>query len=175
MTTGFNVVDSSAWLEFLGDGPNADEFAPAIEDTPRLIVPAVVITEVIRRLDITDRRQIVPDVLAHMRRGEVVAFDGELAVDATPGCALGVYQDGAVRYARGYGLASLEHSVPIEPAVPGHRLGPFVGRECRCRQRVPHPVEILLVADATTGRATSMSFFRWFTRRSLPLAWRPRR
>lgn len=82
MATEFNVVDSSAWLEFLGDGPNADEFAPAIEDTPRLIVPAVVITEVIRRLDITDRRQIVPDVLAHMRRGEVVPFDGELAVDA---------------------------------------------------------------------------------------------
>lgn len=33
----------------------------------------------------------------------------------TPGCALGVYQDGAIRYARGYGLASLEHSVPISP------------------------------------------------------------
>lgn len=33
----------------------------------------------------------------------------------TPGCALGVYQDGAVRYARGYGLASLEFSVPLSP------------------------------------------------------------
>jgi len=32
-----------------------------------------------------------------------------------PGCALGVYQDGAIRYARGYGLASLEHSVPLSP------------------------------------------------------------
>jgi CubicO group peptidase (beta-lactamase class C family) len=40
-----------------------------------------------------------------------------LAFDRTdsPGCALGVYQDGAVRYARGYGLASLEHSVPLSP------------------------------------------------------------
>jgi CubicO group peptidase (beta-lactamase class C family) len=38
-------------------------------------------------------------------------------VDRTdsPGCALGVYQDGAVRYARGYGLASLEHSVALSP------------------------------------------------------------
>ena len=32
-----------------------------------------------------------------------------------PGCALGVYQDGKIRYGRGYGLASLEHSVPISP------------------------------------------------------------
>jgi CubicO group peptidase (beta-lactamase class C family) len=39
------------------------------------------------------------------------------ALDRTdaPGCALGVYQDGAIRYARGYGMASLEHSVPISP------------------------------------------------------------
>ncbi|MEO7962362.1 MAG: serine hydrolase domain-containing protein [Gemmatimonadaceae bacterium] len=33
----------------------------------------------------------------------------------SPGCALGVYQDGAIKYARGYGMASLEHSVPISP------------------------------------------------------------
>lgn len=32
-----------------------------------------------------------------------------------PGCALGVYQNGAIRYARGYGLASLELSVPLSP------------------------------------------------------------
>ena len=33
----------------------------------------------------------------------------------SPGCAVGVYQDGVVRYARGYGMASLEHSVPLSP------------------------------------------------------------
>ncbi len=33
----------------------------------------------------------------------------------SPGCALGVYQDGVVRYARGYGLASLEQAVPLSP------------------------------------------------------------
>jgi CubicO group peptidase (beta-lactamase class C family) len=31
----------------------------------------------------------------------------------SPGCALGVIQDGKLTYARGYGQASLEHSVPI--------------------------------------------------------------
>jgi hypothetical protein len=28
-----NVVDSSAWLEYFADGPGADAFAAAIEDT----------------------------------------------------------------------------------------------------------------------------------------------
>ncbi len=33
--------------------------------------------------------------------------------DQTPGCALGVIRDGEFVYRRGYGMASLEHSVPI--------------------------------------------------------------
>lgn len=33
----------------------------------------------------------------------------------SPGCALGVYQEGALRYARGYGMASLEHGVALSP------------------------------------------------------------
>src|SRR5437868_3424445 len=33
----------------------------------------------------------------------------------SPGCALGVYQDGAIRYARGYGMASLEHGIALSP------------------------------------------------------------
>lgn len=34
-----NVVDSSAWLEYFGDGPNAVEFAAAIEDPDALVAP----------------------------------------------------------------------------------------------------------------------------------------
>lgn len=33
----------------------------------------------------------------------------------SPGCALGVYQNGRITYERGYGMASLEHDVPITP------------------------------------------------------------
>ena len=33
----------------------------------------------------------------------------------SPGCALGVYQNGRIAYERGYGMASLEHDVPITP------------------------------------------------------------
>jgi CubicO group peptidase (beta-lactamase class C family) len=38
------------------------------------------------------------------------AFSG-----ASPGCALGLFKDGAIAYARGYGMASLEHDAPITP------------------------------------------------------------
>src|SRR5687768_16740284 len=34
---------------------------------------------------------------------------------SSPGCALGVYQDGKLQYARGYGMASLEHGVALSP------------------------------------------------------------
>ena len=34
---------------------------------------------------------------------------------STPGCALGVVQDGSLVYRKGYGLASLELAVPISP------------------------------------------------------------
>ena len=34
----------------------------------------------------------------------------------SPGCALGVFRDGAIAYQRGYGMASLEHDVPITAA-----------------------------------------------------------
>jgi CubicO group peptidase (beta-lactamase class C family) len=33
----------------------------------------------------------------------------------SPGCALGIIRDGKLIYARGYGMANLEHSIPITP------------------------------------------------------------
>src|SRR3970282_888500 len=33
----------------------------------------------------------------------------------SPGCAVGVFRDGAVAYSRGFGAANLEHGVPITP------------------------------------------------------------
>ena len=36
----------------------------------------------------------------------------------TPGCALGVFQNGRVTLAKGYGLANIEYGVPITPQTP---------------------------------------------------------
>src|SRR5687767_12645342 len=39
----------------------------------------------------------------------------------SPGCALGVYQDGKILYARGYGMASLEHGVDLAVLIDADR------------------------------------------------------
>ena len=46
----YNVVDSSAWLEYLADSPRAANFATAIEDTENLIVPVITIYEVFKKV-----------------------------------------------------------------------------------------------------------------------------
>jgi hypothetical protein len=50
MSAGMNLVDSCGWLEYFANGPNADFFAPAIEDTPSLIVPSLCLFEVFKRV-----------------------------------------------------------------------------------------------------------------------------
>lgn len=43
-----NVVDSSAWLEYFADGPNADSFSAVVQDLENLIVPTICIYEVFK-------------------------------------------------------------------------------------------------------------------------------
>ncbi len=45
-----NVVDSSAWIEYFADGPNAGFFAAAVEDTADLVVPTLCLYEVFKRI-----------------------------------------------------------------------------------------------------------------------------
>jgi hypothetical protein len=43
-----NVVDSSGWIEFALDGPNAGIFEPPLPDTANLVVPSISVFEVYR-------------------------------------------------------------------------------------------------------------------------------
>jgi len=77
-----NVVDSSAWLEYFGDGPNAGDFAPAIEDPEHLVVPTLTLYEVFKRThQITSEAQAL-DAIAVMAQGQVVDMNASLAVEA---------------------------------------------------------------------------------------------
>jgi toxin FitB len=44
-----NVIDSSAWLEYFANGPDAKFFAPAIEKTIERLVPSLTLHEVFKR------------------------------------------------------------------------------------------------------------------------------
>ena len=45
-----NVVDSCGWLEYFSGGANASFFEPILHDTDQLIVPALTLFEVCRRV-----------------------------------------------------------------------------------------------------------------------------
>ena len=77
-----NVVDSSGWLEYLADGPNADFFAPAIENIPELIVPSISIYEVFKRTLQQRDEAMALQVVALMAQGQVVELDQTLAITA---------------------------------------------------------------------------------------------
>ena len=77
-----NVVDSSAWLEYFADGPNAGFFAPAIEATVELIVPSIALLEVFKRLLQQRSESEALQAAAIMRQGKIVDLDGALALSA---------------------------------------------------------------------------------------------
>jgi len=77
-----NVVDSSAWLEYFADGPNAAHFAAAIQAVERLVVPTIVILEVFKRIYQQRGEGPALQAVAHMQQGRVVDLDATLALTA---------------------------------------------------------------------------------------------
>jgi predicted nucleic acid-binding protein len=77
-----NVVDSSAWLEYFSDGPNAGFFAKAIENSADLLVPALSIFEVFKRVMQQRGETAAVQAAALMNQGRVVPLDGTLAIHA---------------------------------------------------------------------------------------------
>jgi CubicO group peptidase (beta-lactamase class C family) len=67
-------------------------------------------------LAISDARAQRPSTLTAESAARVDSVFAEFGPQ-TPGCALGVYRDGAIAYARGYGMASLEFGVPNSPTT----------------------------------------------------------
>lgn len=44
------VVDSTGWVEFLGDGPKAGAFSKYFENTQSLLLPTIVVYEVYKKI-----------------------------------------------------------------------------------------------------------------------------
>ena len=77
-----NVVDSSAWVEFFAGGPNALAFADAAADLDHLLVPAVVLYEVFKRITLDAGENVATDRVGHILQGRVVAVDAAIALSA---------------------------------------------------------------------------------------------
>ena len=77
-----NIIDSSGWLEYFADGPNASFFARPLQKTGDLVVPTVTIYEVfkvvLRQRNESDALQAV----ALMQQGSVVDLTAGIAIMA---------------------------------------------------------------------------------------------
>ena len=77
-----NVVDSCGWLEYFANGPNAEFFAPAVEDTENLVVPTLSLYEVFKRVLQQRGEGEALQAVAVMMEGQVVDLTAEIALMA---------------------------------------------------------------------------------------------
>ena len=77
-----NVVDSSGWVEYFVDGENAGFFEPAILDTRHLVVPAICIYEVFKRMSMSCGEDEALGAVGIMALGQEVNLDREIAISA---------------------------------------------------------------------------------------------
>lgn len=77
-----NVLDSSGWLEYFAEGPNAGFFAPVIEAVSELIVPTLSLYEVFERVLQQRGEGEALQAVAVMMEGRVVELTAEVALEA---------------------------------------------------------------------------------------------
>ena len=77
-----NVVDSSAWLEFFADGPNAGRFAEPLADAGQLLVPTITLFEVCKVVLRQRGETAALQAVALMRQGELLELSEEIALTA---------------------------------------------------------------------------------------------
>ncbi len=92
-----NIVDSSGWLAYFADEPNAEHFLSPLSDSALLVVPTVTIYEVFKViLRETSENDAFQAVVA-MQKGTVVDLSVTLAIAASK--------------------LSLEHNLPMADSI----------------------------------------------------------
>ena len=77
-----NLVDTSGWLEYFAGSINAKHYEKAIVDTENLLVPAIVLYEVFKKVlaDFDENKALV--AVGHMKAGTIAGIDEDIAVNA---------------------------------------------------------------------------------------------
>jgi toxin FitB len=77
-----NLVDSSGWLEFFVDGPNADNFVEPLSERDKLLVPTIIIYEVFKVVFRERGENAALQAAALLRQGSVVELSEDIALRA---------------------------------------------------------------------------------------------
>ncbi len=92
-----NIVDSSGWLAYFADEPNAKLFQTPLKDTSSLVVPSITIYEVFKVVLRETSENEALQATAAMQKGTVVDLTVTLAIAASK--------------------ISLEHGLPMADSV----------------------------------------------------------
>lgn len=76
------LLDSSAWLELLANGPQASLFRERLSEPMKLLVPSVVIYETYKITCRLNGEEAAEQTAAYLREFEVISFDEDLAIQA---------------------------------------------------------------------------------------------
>ncbi len=77
-----NVVDSSGWLEYFANGPNAARFLPPLKEIDALVVPVVCIYEVFKVVLRERGENAAIQAAMAMQKGPVTPMTSSLAMAA---------------------------------------------------------------------------------------------
>jgi len=77
-----NVVDTSGWLEYFADSPQAEHFAGPIEDTEHLLGPSIVVCEVFKKITLAVDESRAFQAIAQPKHGRVIEVSEAIALYA---------------------------------------------------------------------------------------------
>ena len=77
-----NIIDSSGWLEYFADGPNARIFSRPLQNAAELIVPAITIYEVFKTVLRQRNESDALQAVALMLQGSVVDLTAGISISA---------------------------------------------------------------------------------------------
>ena len=78
------LIDSYGWIEYFGEGPLADRYAPFVEkaDEKVTVTPTIVIYEVYRKIKSVKGEEKALEAYAQMSRTKIVDLTSSLCLEA---------------------------------------------------------------------------------------------
>jgi predicted nucleic acid-binding protein len=78
-----NIVDSSGWLSYFADEPNAKHFHAPLNDSALLVVPTITIYEVFKVILRESSENDALQAVVAMQKGRLVELNASLAIAAS--------------------------------------------------------------------------------------------
>ena len=77
-----NILDSSGWLEYFSDGPNAENFSEPLEKLDELLVPTICLYEVFKVVLRESGEDNAIQAIAMMKQGKIVDLTQDISIMA---------------------------------------------------------------------------------------------